>query len=147
MRCVMVIVNLNGGKEKMFKKVSIVFLCVLATIFLTACSSSSKYKEEAGTYELTSISGDFTMSDFKEYKIVLKADGKVEVNASYATTTQTYNAKGTFDIKDGKINLYTKNGDQTITETYDFDGETIKMNASAGGISFYAVFTKVKDSK
>lgn len=136
--------NLNGGKEKMFKKVSIVFLCVLATISLSACS---KYKEEAGTYEMTSISGDVTMSMFKEYKIVLKANGKFEINASYTTTTQTYNAKGTFDIKDGKINLYTKNGALTITETYDFDGETIKMNASADGISFYAVFTKVKDSK
>lgn len=144
MRCVIMMRNLNGGKEKMFKKVFIVFLCVLATIFLTACS---KYKEEAGTYELTSISGDVTMSMFKEYKIVLKADGKYEINASYTTTTQTYNAKGTFDIKDGKINLYTKNGAQTITETYDFDGETIKMNASASGISFNAVFTKVKDSK
>ena len=128
----------------MFKKVLFIILCLSTTIFLTSCS---KYKDEAGTYELTSISGDVTMSMFKEYDIILKANGNFEINASYTTATQTYNAKGTYDIKDGKINLYTKNGSQTITETYDFDGNTITMVASSGGLSFNAVFTKVKDSK
>lgn len=128
----------------MFKKVLFIILCLSTTILLTSCS---KYKDEAGTYELTSISGDVTMSMFKEYDIILKANGNFEINASYTTTTQTYNAKGTYDIKDGKINLYTKNGSQTITETYDFDGNTITMVASSGGLSFNAVFTKVKDSK
>lgn len=124
----------------MFKKVIFILLLIVTTFSLTACS---KYKDEAGTYELTSITGDASMSMFKHYDIILKANGSFEIDAAYTTTTQTYNAKGTYNIEDGKINLYTKNGSQTITETYDFDGTKITMKVSASGMNFNAVFTKV----
>ncbi len=126
----------------MFKKIILILLVLVTTMSLTGCT---KYNDEAGVYELTSISGDVNKNMFKYYTIELKANGNFEIAAAYTTTTQTYNAKGTFDIEDGKINLYTKNGSQTITETYDFDGTKISMDASAGGISFKAVFTKVDE--
>lgn len=124
----------------MLKKIVFVLLLLVTTISLTGCN---KYSEEAGVYELTSITGDVTKSMFKYYTIDLNANGTFEIDAAYTTTTQLYNAKGTYDIEDGKINLYTKSGGQTITETYDYDGETIKMKVSTAGMSFNATFTKV----
>ncbi len=127
--------------KKFFTYVSIIFL----SLFLLV--SCGKYKNEAGLYELSEIyiSGLESSHKYEYYTIELKANGDCIIKSKANDNPTKYEAKATFDINEGKILVYTKNGDMTVTEEYYYDGETIVMDTKVNGINIYAKFIKSKE--
>ena len=127
----------------MFKRILLLFLIISSFFILSGCNSS-KYKEEAGKYELYSMTGDLNMSMYKSYTIELQASGTFTVKTTYTQNTQIYEGHGTFSIEDEKIKLISSNGDQTVTEEYDYIDNEIIMDTTISGYTFVAKFKRTE---
>lgn len=124
------------------KKIILVFFMLLSVITISSCSLK-KYDEYAGVYELYHMSGDLKLSMYEYYKITLNGNGSCVVESKGANSSQSYEAKGTFDIEGEEIKIYTKNGTTKITETYDYiNGEIHMINQTISGYTFTAKFKR-----
>ncbi|TNF09198.1 MAG: hypothetical protein EP317_01380 [Bacillota bacterium] len=128
------------------KKLMFLSMLFVFALLLTACKSD-EYKDEAGLYEAYFMAGDIQLSNFEYYTIELKANGDAIIKSKAANNPSSeYEAKATFDIEDGKIIIVSKNGDQKITETYDYiDGEIHMLDVSVLELSLTIKFRRSQD--
>ena len=128
------------------RKITLLFMVLLAAVVLVACDVP--YEEEAGVYELYSVSTNnygISVSSFEYYTIELKADGKLSVKSKGTGASSSYDADGTFEIKDGKIIIKSKVGAGTTTETYDYvDGEIHMFVETLPGVGTINTWFKFK---
>lgn len=116
---------------------------MLFALFTLGSCNKNEFSEYAGTYNLYYMEGDLSLNNFDYYRITLEADGDCIIESKSKFNSQQYQAKATFEIKDNKIHIYSKNGGVTVTEIYDYINEEIHMlNQTIDGISFSAKFTK-----
>ena len=129
------------------KNLSKIIVVLLLAVIVLAFVGCTPYAKEAGVYECYEIkvNGIDAMSQFEYYRITLNADGTCIVESKNAGQTSAYKAEATFSIEDGKINVVTRQGTASVTETYDYiDGEII-MDATVQNITMYARFARKTD--
>ena len=116
---------------------------LLVGICFSLTSCSKEYEDVAGTYECyeIKINGQNYMSYYEYYRITLEANGDCLVESKSGSA---YEAKCTFEIKDSKIYVYTKNGFSKVTEIYDFVNNEIIMDTELQGAKIYAKFRKAE---
>jgi hypothetical protein len=128
--------------KKIIIFISICF-CFATSGLLSSCGSK-EYEAQSGLYELVSMTGDITKDQFEYFTVELFANGDCVIKSKQAGSSQKYEAKATFEIKDAKIFFYTSNGIQTITEEYDYVDEEIRMNnvKVQEGVTYSAVLRR-----
>ena len=117
--------------KKIFKYLGLFLLLIT----ITGCSLFGKYKEYAGDYEVT--------SNYEYYTISLDEKGGCIVKSKGVGQSAVYEAAGTYEIKDGKIYIVTRNGAASVTEVYEYTEEgVIIMSTSLNGVTVYAEFER-----
>ena len=127
--------------KKIFKYLGLFLLLIT----ITGCSLFSKYKEYAGDYEVTVVkmNGMNYTSNYEYYTISLDEKGNCVVKSKGVGQSATYEAAGTYEIKDGKIYIITRNGAASVTEEYEYTEEgVIIMSTSLNGVTVYAEFER-----
>jgi len=126
------------------KNISKVLVVILIVGILFAFTSCGPYAKEAGVYECyeLKLNGIPSLELYEYYRITLNKDGTCLVESKGVAQSSSYSANATFSIKDGKIEIVTTNGSQSVTEVYDYvDGE-IHMQGSAMGVTLSAKFAR-----
>jgi len=117
------------------------FLCVFT---LGGC----KYKEEAGKYELYSITmnGRDAMEYYEYYNIILESNGDCTIESKGIEANTTYSAELTFEIEGEKIFFYTEleNG-AVVTEEYQYVNSEIIMETNLTGVDIVAKFKRATE--
>ena len=127
--------------KKIFKYLGLFLLLIT----ITGCSLFGKYKEYAGDYEVTVVkmNGMNYTSNYEYYTISLDEKGNCVVKSKGVGQSATYEAAGTYEIKDGKIYIITRNGAASVTEEYEYTEEgVIIMSTSLNGVTVYAEFER-----
>ena len=82
-------------------------------------------------------------SNYEYYTISLDEKGNCVVKSKGVGQSATYEAAGTYEIKDGKIYIITRNGAASVTEEYEYTEEgVIIMSTSLNGVTVYAEFER-----
>ena len=77
------------------------------------------------------------------YTISLDEKGGCIVKSKGVGQSAVYEAAGTYEIKDGKIYIVTRNGAASVTEEYEYTEEgVIIMSTSLNGVTVYAEFER-----
>ncbi len=133
----------------MKKVLKFALLPVLAICMLCAFTACAKpeLKEVAGTYEMTSISGNINgvsinKSMYEYFTLILEDNGKGTVK-SKANGGVSYEQSGTYTYADGKIKMTTKSGGASVTEEYDYADGVITYSVNGSGMSMNVVFERV----
>ena len=133
----------------MKKVLKFALLPVLAICMLCALSACAKpeLKEVAGTYEMTSISGNISGTSlnkgmYEYFTLILKDNGDATVK-SKGTSGVSTEQSGTYTYSDGKIKLTTKNNGISVTEEYDYVDGVITYSVNSSGIYMTVVFERV----
>lgn len=133
--------------KRSFKSLVIAFFVAIMMAALVACSSP--YKEVAGTYEMSSITGKvsgitITKDSYEYFRIILDEDGNGTVQSKgKGLGAVSYEAKGEYTYENGKIKMTTKNGSVSVTEEYDYADGVITYSMESVGVSLTVTFTKV----
>lgn len=132
------------------RKICKLLVVLLVLITLTGCSfdflKEDKYAEEAGTYELYYAGGSISLSNYDYWRIILNADGTCVIESKGSNNSQSYSAEATYEIEDNKIRIFSKNGNATITEEYDYiDGEIQMNNQQISGYTITARFRRATE--
>lgn len=134
---------------KKFTKITAIVLVALSlTLLFAACGPD--YSELAGTYEVSTLSGEVSgvtvnKSNYEYFRLILTADGKATVESKGANGGAAYTATGTFTYADGKINLTTRNGSASVTETYDYENGKIRYKVDTEAMKFDILFVKTEE--
>ena len=130
--------------KKIFKYLGLFLLLIT----ITGCSLFGKYKEYAGDYEVTVVkmNGINYTSNYEYYTISLDEKGGCIVKSKGVGQSAVYEAAGTYEIKDGKIYIVTRNGAASVTEEYEYTEEgVIVMSTSINGVTIYGEFERAEE--
>lgn len=139
--------------KKAFKTMFFAVLAAALMLFAFAACDNPANQEVAGTYELTSVSGNvngvtISKNSYEYFRIILEANGNGTVQSKPAGVgAAKYEAKGTYVYEDGKIKMTTRNGSQSVTEEYDYADGVITYKVDTQGMKFTIKLTKVVEEK
>ncbi len=142
-------IQTTGEIMKKFTKITAIVLVVLTlTLLFAACGPD--YSELAGTYEVSTLSGEvngvtINKSSYEYFRIILTANGKATVESKGAGGGVAYTATGTFTYADGKINVTTRNGSASATETYDYENGKIHYKVDTAATKLDILFVKTEE--
>lgn len=136
--------------KKVWKAIVLAMVSALIVISFAACADPA-LKEVAGTYEMTSVSGtvngvNVSTSMYEYYRIILDEKGNATVQ-SKANGGSSYEAKGTYKYKDGKILLTTKSGAAKVTEEMDYEDGVITYKVDMEQMKFTLVLTRAQQNE
>lgn len=140
------------NKEEIMKKnLKAVFFALLAMVALAvfaACGSNNA--EVAGTYEMSSISGNISgipvsTSNYEYFRIILEENGRGVVQSKGAGVGgASYEAEGTYTYGDGVIKFTASNGFASVTEEYEYADGVITYIVDNELMTFTVVFERVE---
>ena len=131
------------------KKILLFLVAITSFFALTSCSSSNRYEEEAGVYNLYYIDFgieqaeiDLDISMFEYARITLYPNG-FYLTETKSVDSQVNSEFGTYIIEDGKIKFGTFTSIFTGSMVCDYiDGEIHFPETSFLGITFSAKFKR-----
>lgn len=131
--------------KKVLKLFAVAFMVAVCAVAFTACA---KYKEVAGTYELTDIHGTVAgvtvtkdMYEYFEIELTAKGEGTVRSKGT-APGSVAYENHGEFTYEDGVIKMTTTSGGMSVTEEYKYEDGVITYEMDQGEFNFTVVLTR-----